>query len=210
MTDGPRVDNPPEGPVFSPTDVEDRQLASTPVLVAAAVVVFALVVGAFLLGRSSGTTETAPVSPPATPPAELVLDPLSRALELHNAGQLDEALVVYQELLLVEPANQYALYNIGLINQTRGNNEVAIEYYDRALAADSTLTVAAYNRALALRDVGRLDESAEAFEVLLLIDGENVGVLYNFGNLLISQGDVERGTELVNRAIELDPSLRGD
>ena len=210
MTDGPRVDNPPEGPVLNPTDVDDRQLASTPVLVAAAVVVFALVVGAFLLGRSSGTTETAPVGPPATPPAELVLDPLSRALELHNAGQLDEALVVYQELLLVEPANQYALYNIGLINQTRGDNEVAIEYYDRALAADSSLTVAAYNRALALRDVGRLDESAEAFEALLLVDGENVGVLYNFGNLLISQGDVERGTELVNRAIELDPSLRGD
>ena len=209
MTDGPRVDNPSEGPVLNPTDTDDRQLASTPVLVAAAVVVFALVVGAFLLGRSSGTTETAPVGP-ATPPAEVVVDPLSRALELHNAGQLDEALAAYQEILLVEPANQYALYNIGLINQTRGDNEVAIEYYDRALAADSTLTVAAYNRALALRDVGRLDESAEAFEALLLIDGENVGVLYNFGNLLISQGDVVRGTELVNRAIELDPSLRGD
>jgi len=209
MTDGPRVDNPSEGPVVNPTDTDDRQLASTPVLVAAAVVVFALVVGAFLLGRSSGTTETAPVGP-ATPPAEVVVDPLSRALELHNAGQLDEALAAYQEILLNEPANQYALYNIGLINQTRGDNEVAIEYYDRALAADSTLTVAAYNRALALRDVGRLDESAEAFEALLLIDGENVGVLYNFGNLLISQGDVVRGTELVNRAIELDPSLRGD
>lgn len=209
MTDGPRVDNPPEGPGLNPTDVDDRQLASTPVLVAAAVVVFALVVGAFLLGRSSSTTETAPVGP-ATPPAELVLDPLSRALELHNAGQLDEALAAYQEILLNEPANQYALYNIGLINQTRGDNEVAIEFYDRALAADSTLTVAAYNRALALRDVGRLDESAEAFEILLFIDGENVGVLYNFGNLLISQGDVVRGTELVNRAIELDPSLRGD
>ncbi len=209
MTDGPRVDNPSEGPVLNPTDTDDRQLASTPVLVAAAVVVFALVVGAFLLGRSSGTTETAPVGP-ATPPAEVVVDPLSRALELHNAGQLDEALAAYQEILLNEPANQYALYNIGLINQTRGDNEVAIEYYDRALAADSTLTVAAYNRALALRDVGRLDESAEAFEALLLIDGENVGVLYNFGNLLISQGDVVRGTELVNRAIELDPSLRGD
>jgi tetratricopeptide (TPR) repeat protein len=195
--------------VLNPTDTDDRQLASTPVLVAAAVVVFALVVGAFLLGRSSGTTETAPVGP-ATPPAEVVVDPLSRALELHNAGQLDEALAAYQEILLNEPANQYALYNIGLINQTRGDNEVAIEYYDRALAADSTLTVAAYNRALALRDVGRLDESAEAFEALLLIDGENVGVLYNFGNLLISQGDVVRGTELVNRAIELDPSLRGD
>lgn len=209
MTDGPRVDNPPEGPGLNPTDVDDRQLASTPVLVAAAVVVFALVVGAFLLGRSSSTTETAPVGP-ATPPAELVLDPLSRALELHNAGQLDEALAAYQEILLNEPANQYAQYNIGLINQTRGDNEVAIEFYDRALAADSTLTVAAYNRALALRDVGRLDESAEAFEILLFIDGENVGVLYNFGNLLISQGDVVRGTELVNRAIELDPSLRGD
>jgi len=192
MTDGPRVDNPSEGPVVNPTDTDDRQLASTPVLVAAAVVVFALVVGAFLLGRSSGTTETAPVGP-ATPPAEVVVDPLSRALELHNAGQLDEALAAYQEILLNEPANQYALYNIGLINQTRGDNEVAIEYYDRALAADSTLTVAAYNRALALRDVGRLDESAEAFEALLLIDGENVGVLYNFGNLLISQGDVLRG-----------------
>jgi tetratricopeptide (TPR) repeat protein len=180
------------------------------VLVAVAVVAVALIVGAFLLGRSTGTTDSVSVAPTTSSPSQSVGDPLSQALELHNAGRLDEALVIYQGLLVAEPTNQYALYNIGLINQTRGNNDVAIDYYDRALAADPGFTVASYNRALALRDAGRLDESLAAFEVLLVQDGDNVGVLYNYGNLLISQGEVERGVELVNRSIELDPSLRGD
>lgn len=210
MTDGPTLDNRHDELPSVPGTEDGPRLASAPVIVAAAVVVVALIVGAFLLGRSSGSTETTPVPATSMPSSDLALNPLSRALELHNAGRLDEALAIYQELLVTEPANQFALYNIGLINQTRSNNEVAVEYYDRALAVDPAFGGAAYNRALALRDVGRIDEALSAFESLLNEDGDNVGVLYNYGNLLISQGDVERGTELVNRSIELDPSLRGD
>jgi tetratricopeptide (TPR) repeat protein len=148
--------------------------------------------------------------PPATSSSQAAGDPLSQALALHNAGRLDEALVIYQELLLTEPNNQYAAYNIGLINQTRGNNEVAIDFYDRALASDGSFSSAGYNRALSLRDVGRIDDSLAQFEVLMFQDGDNASMLYNYGNLLIAQGQVEQGVELVNRAIELNPALRGD
>jgi tetratricopeptide (TPR) repeat protein len=49
-----------------------------------------------------------------------------------------------------------------------------------------------------------------AFEVILANDPDSVGVLFNLGNLYIELGDVERGVALVNRAVELDPSLRGE
>lgn len=210
MTDSHLIEQEDTDPGQAPRPFGDSPLGSTPVLVAVGVVVLALIVGAFLLGRSSDTTDTAQGSPPESSQSQPAGDPLSQAIALHNAGRLDEALVIYQDLLSAEPGNQYAAYNIGLINQTRGDNEAALEFYDRALAADPTLSVAVYNRALALRDVGRIDESLAAFESLLAEDGDNVGVLYNYGNLLISQGEVERGVELVNRAIELNPSLRGD
>jgi tetratricopeptide (TPR) repeat protein len=218
MTDSPIVEPRPAEPELAPGLGGESPLKSTPVLIgAAAVVLLALIVGAFLLGRSTASSDTdtsasngsgsGSSSQGQTAPAG---DLLSTALERHNAGQLDEALALYQDILLTEPANQYALYNIGLINQTRGANEVAIEYYDRALAVDAAFTDAAYNRALALRDVGQIDESIAEFEVLLVANPDNVGVLYNLGNLLISQGDVVRGAELVNQAVELNPSLRGD
>lgn len=207
------TDQPPPLPTDDDQQGRSVTVPGTPVLVAAAIVALAVLVGAFLLGRATAPDATAASGGRGgnTQTTEPVAnDPLTRALELHNAGNLAEAELLYQQVLDDDDANQYALYNLGQIAQTRGDLEIAIVYYDRALAVDPQMQSAAYNRAIALRDVGRVEDSIAAFESLLVANPDSVGILFNLGNLLISQGDVERGTELVNRAVELEPSLRGN
>jgi tetratricopeptide (TPR) repeat protein len=95
-----------------------------------------------------------------------------------------------------------------LIAQTNGNYPTALEYYDQALKVDQNFQPAVYNRALVLRDLGRIDEAIVELRKVVAADPKSVGGLYNLGVLLIAQGNAQEGTRLVNKAIELDPSLR--
>ena len=173
-------------------------------VVVAAVALLAVGLIGFLAGRSTAPQES------ALPDDASVEELLTEAVALHSGGVIDEAAKRYEAILAVEPDNVLALYNLGQITQQRGVLPTAIEYYDRALAADPTFSTAAFNRAIALRDLGRTDEAIAAFQALLDANPDSVGALFNLGNLYISLGDAERGVPLVNRAVELDPSLRGD
>jgi len=75
MTDGLMLDNRHVEFPSAPGAEDGPRLASAPVTVAAAVVVVAPIVGAFLLGRSSGSAETAPVTATSAPLSDLVPDP---------------------------------------------------------------------------------------------------------------------------------------
>ncbi len=171
-----------------------------------ALVVAAVAVAGFVLGRVTGEggTEQAQLAERSTG------DLLAEAVALHTSGLVDPAVERYEAILVLDPANALALYNLGQIAQQRGEVERSVDFYDRAVASDPSLTSAAFNRAIALRDLGREEDAIAAFEAILASDPDSVGVLFNLGNLYIARGDAERGVALVNRAVELDPSLRGD
>jgi tetratricopeptide (TPR) repeat protein len=173
---------------------------------AAMLAIAILVLGGFLVGRATAPESDA--RPPAT--ERSVGDLLAEAVALHASGLTDLAIDQYDAILVVEPGNALALYNLGQISQQRGALDRAIDLYDRALQNDPSLTSAAFNRAIALRDSGRESEAVTGFEAIIADDPESVGALFNLGNLYIALGDPERGVALINRAIELDPSLRGD
>ena len=115
------------------------------------VLVVVIGLGAFLLGR-----DAAPPDAPEQPEvATSVTDLLDEAVRLHASGLTDLAVERYETILEIEPANVLALYNLGQITQQRGDLEGAVSLYDRALQGDPSLASAAFNRAIALRDLGR-------------------------------------------------------
>jgi tetratricopeptide (TPR) repeat protein len=164
-----------------------------------------LLVGAFLIGRSAGSSDSSSKKNSGTAQQG---DQLSSALALHQAGKLEAAAAGYRAVLASDPNNLYAFYNLGLIAQTNGNYPTALEYYDQALKVDPKFQPAVYNRALVLRDLGRIDDAIVELRKVVAADPKSVGGLYNLGVLLIAQGNAQEGTRLVNEAIELDPSLR--
>ena len=173
-----------------------------------AVVVAAVVLGLVSFGIGRITTPDAQVG--GGTDIGSVDQLLTEAVALHSGGLVDEASTRYEQILVIEPNNSFALYNLGQIAQLRGALPDAIGYYDRALAVDPGFMSAEFNRAVALRDLRRTDEAIAAFEAILVVDPDGVGALFSLGHLYIAEGDAIRGVPLVNRALELDPSLRGD
>ena len=134
--------------------------------------------------------------------------PLQRGLQAHVDGDLDAAVAAYQEVLGEDPENKLALYNLGLVEQSRGNNEDAEKYYRSTLEVDAEYTPALFNLAI-LRTAGDDDEEAvELYQRVVDIDPKNAGAYLNLGFALQALGRDEEAEEAFNTAIELDPSMQ--
>lgn len=64
-------------------------------------------------------------------------------------------------LLAAEPNDPFCLYGIAQEHAKAGDVEVAIEWYDRAVAADPTHAYARFHKARLLETLGRLDEARD-------------------------------------------------
>src|SRR5208283_3992981 len=93
----------------------------------------------------------------ADPVAEMV----DAAFAHHEAGELDQAELLYRRALAADPQHAEALHLLGLIALQRGEHETAIELIEQALPELDDLPEAHLNLGNALREVGRLPEAVD-------------------------------------------------
>jgi len=115
-----------------------------------------------------------------------------------------------EEALAVNPQDSEAWYTKGVYLQTEvGDNQGAVESYSRAIEINPGFLSALFNRGLALKNLGRLDEAKVDFEAIVsLKEGTAPQALYNLGLIAIDQGDTALGDEYLQKAYEQDPSLQ--
>jgi tetratricopeptide (TPR) repeat protein/ADP-heptose:LPS heptosyltransferase len=89
-------------------------------------------------------------------------DALHRGLAAHQAGQLAEAVRLYESVLSVAPAQFDALHLLGVVAAQQGRHEEACRLIGRALAINAGSATAFCNYALALNALGRFDEALES------------------------------------------------
>jgi tetratricopeptide (TPR) repeat protein len=138
------------------------------------------------------------------PGAAQVLD---SALQAHAAGHLDEAVRLYEKVLVLDPQNQYAYYNLGLISQTRGLVDDAAARYEQAIAVDPGFTPAMFNLAIIRAEQGAVDDAIALYRTVIAADETDANAHLNLGFLLIDTGEQREGEQELARAVELDPSL---
>jgi tetratricopeptide (TPR) repeat protein len=102
---------------------------------------------------SASALERAEVSPDANPAVLALLETAERDL---NAGQPDEAAVVLERALLIEPRNPTVWYYLGLARFDQGNYSQA-----EAIAAKSH-TLASADRSLRVRNAGLMASAQQA------------------------------------------------
>ena len=107
------------------------------------------------------------------------------------------------------PQDPLAWYARGVYLQLEGSDlETAIESYGKALEISPEFLSALYNRGLAYRSLGRLEEAkADLEQIVLLRQGIAPRALFNLGLIAYDQGDTKLGDEYTQRAYEQDPSL---
>ncbi|PIK97708.1 tetratricopeptide repeat protein [Synechococcus sp. 63AY4M1] len=132
---------------------------------------------------------------------------LVQAVHHHQAGQLPEAISLYQQVLQAQPAHPEALHLLGICRQQQGSLEEAIALMQQALAQQPWFPDAHYNLAIVLKQVGCLEEAKAHLQQALEQGGPDPEVLYQLGLVLRQQGELEAALVPLKQALELQPDF---
>jgi len=157
-------------------------------------------------GRQSAQ-KSAPSGDPGSGQPMSIAAALDFALRHHQAGNLQTAESIYQQILQLEPDNPEALHLLGVSAYQQQHYEKAYTLIRQALAGKPNFADAHSNLGNVLREMGRLEEAEKSFRKA--IDGNPKFTMahYNLGNVLISQEKFKEASQSFERAIATNPRL---
>jgi len=98
---------------------------------------------------------------------------LTRAVKLHQAGDLEGATRAYEAVLQAQPENVVARSNLGAVYSRQGRYQDAIEQYTRALTLDSENPGIRFNLGLAYYDSSDTARAGAEFARVLARQPDN-------------------------------------
>jgi len=131
-----------------------------------------------------------------------------RGIAAYAEGRLEDARKAFQTVVDEDPRDVDALQYLGLIAQAQGRPEDAIEYYERILAVDEDATDARFDLGSALLEAGRPQQARQAFEHVIVLEEDDARAHFFAGVAAYRSGQYADAVRYMERAVELDPSLR--
>lgn len=112
---------------------------------------------------------------------------------LLQSGRYQKALTLCEAALRRDHAFYEAWTCLGLVYRRTHRSAEALECYERAIALQARDVDSMANRAIALSDLGRLDEALEAFEAVLALTPGHALARFHRGLARLSKGDYAQG-----------------
>lgn len=134
-------------------------------------------------------------------------DLLQKSLELHQRGQLREAIKGYDQVLLMSPDSFDALHLKGLATYQSGHANEAIPLLTKAITLRSGIPAAFNSRGLALQAAGRLDMALRDFGKAIELKPDFAEAHCNKANALREMGRLEDAQSACAEAIRLNPGM---
>ena len=130
----------------------------------------------------------------------------ARAQALHQAGRLEEARALYEQVLAADPRHAEALHLLGYLWFQKGDAVRALDLIGRAVTLQPNNPGYRYNRALILKETGRLEDAAADFREVARLQPTDVDAWSDLGEALLGLGRPEEALAAWDRAIALRPS----
>lgn len=141
------------------------------------------------------------------PPPPTVADALAQAMALAQAGQLDPAAALVARVLAAAPEDPDALQLQGMIARRRGDNEAAVAWLRRSLAARAGQPHVHNNLGNALLALERRAEAIGAYREAVRLDPDYGDALTNLGLALLgSEGEAKAASEALREAVRVGPA----
>lgn len=131
----------------------------------------------------------------------------SRAVSLHQSGDLDAAESLYRDILEATPAHAGALSNLGVILSRRNELDEAARCFNSALSVNPNQLDAHFNLGNLYRKQGKLQDAINAYQTALNIQPGHPRVLLNLGLAVSDLGDLPSAIDLFRRAVQRDPGF---
>lgn len=135
-------------------------------------------------------------------------DPLlQRAIQLHQSGQVAQALDIYNQLLQWQPANDQLLYMAGMANLQTGQTLEGMRLLQHSLGIKQDNAPAHNNYGRALQSLGELEKALQAYDTALRVKPDYAEPLFHRGVVLADMDRPEEALESYDRALKLMPSF---
>jgi Tfp pilus assembly protein PilF len=172
------------------------------------VMAFSIVVA--IIGASCGSTSNNGGSPTTTAAdsgnAYAVRVLVNEGIAQTKAHMLDQAETTFRDVLLLSPKNVYALFDLGVIDQTQGNTAGALSYYSQALSADGSYVPALYNEAIILQTTNP-NAALVLYQQIVSLEPKAATAYLQMAFLYAKKGQHLKADEARIKAISLDAGL---
>lgn len=122
----------------------------------------------------------------------------ARAVELHQAGDIEGAIKAYQAFLKLRPERVEARSNLGAAYARLGRYEEAIEQYKRALLLDSRNPAIHYNLGLAHYKAAQIPEAAAELAAAASAQPDNLNAVVLLADCHLRMGENKKVIELLS------------
>ncbi len=134
--------------------------------------------------------------------------PIQHALDLHRQGQLDQAALLYAQILEQEPANFAALQFLGVLRGQQGRYAEALRLIESALKLQPRDFGALANYGQTLMAAGRLSEALAAFDRALAVRPDFFEALYNKATVLAQMKRFAEAVSHLRQGADASPKQR--
>jgi tetratricopeptide (TPR) repeat protein len=136
--------------------------------------------------------------------------PLQEALALHRRGDVDGAIIRYDEILRSDPQNVDALHHLAMARCQRGQFAEGIETISRAIALAPNRAAAHNLLGMALARTGRMQEAVASFDRAIAHQPDLAEAHGNRAGALAVLGRRDEALNAYERALALDPASVSD
>ncbi len=134
-------------------------------------------------------------------------DLVKRGEDAANKSNYEQALKYFERAIEMDPQNDFAWGDRGLMLDKLDRKDEAIESFSKALMIDSSNPITWHNKGLTLIKSNRLEESIECFNKAIALNEKYAKAWYNRGRALALLGNESEGQKSFDTAKKLDPML---
>jgi len=127
------------------------------------------------------------------------------ALQLHQAGRLNDAEQLYRQVLQLDARHADALHLLGVLAHQTGRQDAAVELIGKAIEHSGLVPAFHNNLGNALKAQAKFEPAVASYQRALALRPDHVEAHYNLGVALQSQGKLHEAAASYRRALALKP-----
>ncbi len=165
---------------------------------------YRFVAAAILLIVAMGCVQQ-PVQTVSTVSPEESLEIIRKGAELHDQHKYAEAIAVYKNLLIRDPNNADALYEMAYSYFASHQLEKALETVDKSLKASKDLLMPYVLKGNCLDDMGKPKQAIKIYRKGLKVHPDSYLLYYNMGYTLVRMKQLDKAEDAFEHASVLNP-----